>query len=119
MVPWCRTRDRVGPSSGGLNEAVVIGVAPVLAGGRVMDPESGLFARCYASCEGKALTHDGADADIAVLDPARVIDRATFEDPAQPSERIAHVLVARVFVVRDGSLVDGGAPGGPVLRRAP
>ncbi len=61
----------------------------------------------------------GADADITVFDPARVIDRATFDDPAQPSEGIAHVLVAGVFVVRDGRLVDGVTPGRPVLRRNP
>ena len=53
----------------------------------------------------------GADADLTVFDPNRVIDRATFENPAQYSEGIIHVLVNGVPVVRNGSLVEGVAPG--------
>jgi N-acyl-D-aspartate/D-glutamate deacylase len=53
----------------------------------------------------------GADADLAVFDSARVIDRATFEDPAQYAEGMVHVLVNGVPVVRNGSLVDRVAPG--------
>jgi dihydroorotase len=53
----------------------------------------------------------GSDADITIFDAARVIDRATFESPAQPSEGIVHVLVNGVFVVRDSRLVDGVRPG--------
>jgi len=53
----------------------------------------------------------GADADIAVFDAARVIDRATFENPAQYAEGMVYVLVNGVPVVRGGSLVDGVAPG--------
>jgi len=53
----------------------------------------------------------GADADLTVFDPARVRDRATFEDPFQPSAGIVHVLVGGVFVVRDEANVPGVAPG--------
>ena len=53
----------------------------------------------------------GADADIAVFDPERVIDRATFDNPALYSEGIPYVLVGGVLVVRDGKLVEGVAPG--------
>lgn len=53
----------------------------------------------------------GADADIAVFDPERVIDKATFENPAQYSEGIPFVLVGGTLVVRDGRLVEGVAPG--------
>jgi dihydroorotase len=58
----------------------------------------------------------GADADITVFDPARVIDRATFEKPAQYSEGIQYVLVNGTPVVRDGELVSGVAPGKGVRR---
>jgi N-acyl-D-aspartate/D-glutamate deacylase len=53
----------------------------------------------------------GADADITVFDPDRVIDRATFENPAQYSEGIPYVLVNGVLVVKDGKLQEGVAPG--------
>lgn len=63
----------------------------------------------------------GADADITVFDPVRVIDKATFENSAQYSEGITHVLVNGVAVVRNGQLVAGVAPGravrGPVRER--
>jgi N-acyl-D-aspartate/D-glutamate deacylase len=59
----------------------------------------------------------GADADIVVFDAARVIDRATFEQPAQYSDGIVHVLVNGTFVVRGSSLVPGVAPGKPVKGR--
>lgn len=59
----------------------------------------------------------GADADLTVFNPATVLDRATFAEPAQPSVGIPHVLVAGRFVVRDGALVDGVMPGRPIRRR--
>jgi N-acyl-D-aspartate/D-glutamate deacylase len=40
-----------------------------------------------------------------------VLDRATFEDPFQPSAGIVHVLVGGVFVVRDEANLPGVAPG--------
>jgi len=58
----------------------------------------------------------GCDADITVFDPARVIDRATFENPAQYSEGIEYVLVNGTLVVKRGELVQGVAPGLPVRR---
>jgi dihydroorotase len=53
----------------------------------------------------------GADADVTVFDPSRIIDRATFDNPGQYSDGILHVLVAGVFVVRDGKTVEGVFPG--------
>ena len=58
----------------------------------------------------------GADADITVFDADRVIDRATFEKPMQPSDGIVHVLVSGVAVVRNGELVAGARPGQPIRR---
>jgi dihydroorotase len=59
----------------------------------------------------------GSDADVVVFDPPHVIDRATFENPAQFPEGITHVMVNGVFVVRNGRTVGGVTPGKPV--RAP
>ncbi|HSM03761.1 MAG TPA: amidohydrolase family protein, partial [Longimicrobiales bacterium] len=52
----------------------------------------------------------GADADLTVFDPATVIDRSTFAEPAVASDGIEHVLVRGTFVVRDGALVEEARP---------
>jgi N-acyl-D-aspartate/D-glutamate deacylase len=53
----------------------------------------------------------GADADITVFDPAKVIDKATYEDPLQYSEGIQFVFVNGVAVVKGGQLLEGIFPG--------
>ena len=53
----------------------------------------------------------GADADITVFDPTRVIDKATFEEPLQYSEGIQFVLVNGFPVIKNGQLVEGIYPG--------
>ncbi len=60
----------------------------------------------------------GADADLAVFDPVRVIDRSTYAEPATFSEGFVYVLVGGVPVVRDGRPLEGVYPGRP-LRAAP
>ena len=59
----------------------------------------------------------GADADVAIFDPARVVDRATFEKPAQYSDGFRFVLVGGVFVVRDGQVQESATPGEGILAR--
>ena len=56
----------------------------------------------------------GADADVVVLDPASVQDRATYEEPTIPATGVRHLLVAGEFVVRDGDLLPDAFPGRPV-----
>ncbi len=56
----------------------------------------------------------GAVADIAVLNPDTVIDRATFPDPHQYAEGVEHVLVAGEAVLLNGEMT--GARPGRVLR---
>ena len=53
----------------------------------------------------------GADADITVFDPDKVIDKATYEEPLQYSEGIHFVFVNGTLVVKDGKLVEGVFPG--------
>jgi N-acyl-D-aspartate/D-glutamate deacylase len=68
---------------------------------------------------GKGRIRVGADADLTLFDAASVTDRATFDQPLQHSEGIAHVLVAGTFVVRDGVLVEGAFPGVPLRGDTP
>jgi dihydroorotase len=58
----------------------------------------------------------GADADVTTFDPAHVIDRATYENPAQYSDGIPYVIVNGVLVVNKGKLQEGIFPGQPVRR---
>jgi N-acyl-D-aspartate/D-glutamate deacylase len=57
----------------------------------------------------------GADADVTVFDPVRVIDQATFEKPAQYSNGIPYVLVNGVLVVKENA-VQAVFPGQGVRR---
>jgi len=59
----------------------------------------------------------GADADITIFDPATVIDRSTYREPALAPIGIQHVLVRGAPVVSNGQLVEGVTPGTAV--RAP
>jgi len=53
----------------------------------------------------------GADADIVVFNLDTVIDKGTFEYPAQYSEGIQHVLVNGQVSLRDGELVENAVAG--------
>jgi len=79
-------------------------------------PAQRLEAR-VPSMRGKGRVRVGVDADLAIFDAERVIDRATYEQPAQFSDGMRYVLVNGQFVVRDGQVVAGATPGRPV--RAP
>jgi len=59
---------------------------------------------------GRGLVRKGFFADLTVFDPAKVIDRATFEAPHQISEGILHVLVNGRPVIENGKTT-GALPG--------
>lgn len=56
----------------------------------------------------------GADADVVVFDPDRVVDRADFQDPAQRSEGILWTIVDGEVVLADGELREDVRPGRPI-----
>jgi formylmethanofuran dehydrogenase subunit A len=53
----------------------------------------------------------GADADVPVFDPARVIDQATYEKPAQYAAGFEYVMVGSTLVIPQGKLREEVAPG--------
>ena len=58
----------------------------------------------------------GMVADLTVFDPNTIIDRATYEDPALPSEGVRHVVVNGRVALADGAPT--GARAGQVLLRS-
>ncbi len=56
----------------------------------------------------------GADADLTIFDPDRVIDNATFQKPALFSSGIQYVLVNGTPIVIDGQLKTATYPGRPI-----
>jgi len=58
----------------------------------------------------KGLIRPGMDADLVIFDPEKIIDRATFDDPAIPPEGIHKVIIGGVVAVDDG-IVTGLARG--------
>ena len=58
----------------------------------------------------RGLLREGFFADVAVFDPERVVDRATFEQPHRYAEGVEYVLVNGVLVV-DGGEHTGARPG--------
>jgi N-acyl-D-aspartate/D-glutamate deacylase len=59
----------------------------------------------------RGTVREGAFADVVVLDAARVLDLATFKEPATFPRGIRDVLVNGVPVVRDGLQIDAARPG--------
>ena len=81
-------------------------------------PARRLEARVPAM-QAKGRLRAGADADITVFDDAQVIDRSTYREPGLPPAGIRHVIVNGIAVIRNGQLVTGVAPGGPVRGTPP
>ena len=62
----------------------------------------------------------GADADITIFDRERIIDRSTYDEPANYSEGIMYVLVNGILVVNRGELqsdiLAGRAVRAPIIK---
>lgn len=65
----------------------------------------------------KGRIRKGADADIVIFDAQRIVDRATYEEPARYAEGMRHVLILGEPVVQDGTVLLTATPGRAV--RAP
>jgi len=60
--------------------------------------------------ESKGLIREGMDADLVVLDPLIVENRATYDDPCRYPKGISHVIINGSFAVRDEEIT-GATPG--------
>ncbi len=56
--------------------------------------------------QGRGVLRPGMKADIAVFDPAHIIDRATFADPHQYAEGVSYVIVNGVVVLDDSKMTE-------------
>ncbi|PZF86744.1 amidohydrolase family protein [Jiangella anatolica] len=74
-----------------------------------------LLAASVPAMARKGHLSPGADADVVVLDPDTVTDRATYAE-ALPSAGIRHVIVNGTPVVAGGELLPDAAPGRAVRR---
>jgi dihydroorotase len=98
-----------------VREAKALSLMDALRKATLMPAER--LERRVPAMKNKGRIRVGTDADLVVFDPERVIDRATFEEPARFSEGMRYVLVNGVPVVSDGRFREGVSPGLPV--RAP
>jgi N-acyl-D-aspartate/D-glutamate deacylase len=66
------------------------------------------------AARGKGHLGVGADADVVVLDPDVVSDRATYDAPTTLSVGVRHLLVGGTPVILDGELQTDAFPGRPL-----
>jgi N-acyl-D-amino-acid deacylase len=64
--------------------------------------------------EGRGLVREGFAADLTIFDPAKITDKATFDDPHHYAQGVAAVLVNGQVVLDEGRLT-GAFPGQPLL----
>ncbi|EWM19306.1 amidohydrolase family protein [Kutzneria sp. 744] len=70
-----------------------------------------LLDDCAPAARAKGHLGVGADADVVVLDPARISDAATYRDPLRPSIGVRHLFVGGTAVVRQGEMRTDALPG--------
>lgn len=87
---------------------------PLLAPEFVIRSFTGL-ASDFLRLPDRGYLQEGHIADLAVIDPERYYDRATYESPRELAEGVQHLLVNGRFAIRDGRLTNERA--GKAIRR--
>jgi N-acyl-D-amino-acid deacylase len=73
------------------------------------------MAALWLGLDKKGRVQVGCDADLTLFDADKVVDKATYAEPGQPSSGIPHVIVNGEVAVDNGELT--GALAGKVIRR--
>ncbi len=125
LLPMTDESSRVAPHNGAfarvlgryVREAGLLDLETALAKMTIL-PAARLEA-FFPTFRRKGRIQVGADADLTLFDAARVIDRATYSNPFQPSAGIHTVVVAGQIAVYAGTLVEGVYAGERIENRAP
>ena len=97
-----------------MREAGTIGLSEALAKTSLIPAQ--ILEDAVPQMRTKGRLQEGADADIVVFDLAAVSDRATYEQPAQPSTGFQYVIVAGTPLVWAGEIDTTVLPGRPIRR---
>lgn len=97
-----------------VREAGTIGLSEALAKTSLIPAQ--ILEDAVPQMRTKGRLQEGADADIVVFDLAAVSDRATYEQPAQPSTGFQYVIVAGTPLVWAGEIDTTVLPGRPIRR---
>ena len=74
-----------------------------------------LLERAAPAGRMKGRVQKGRDADLVVFDPQTIADRATEEEPSEPSVGVRYLVVAGTAVVQGGAISPNVAPGRAIV----
>ncbi len=74
-----------------------------------------MLERSTPAARRKGRLQEGCDADIVVFDAAIISDRATFNQPMEPSVGVRYLVVGGTLVVDEGKIVPDVFPGRAIL----
>ena len=74
-----------------------------------------MLERSTPAAHQKGRVQEGADADIVVFDPQTISDRATYQNPMQPSVGVHYLVVGGSVLIDQGKILPNVFPGQPLL----
>jgi N-acyl-D-aspartate/D-glutamate deacylase len=108
LLPMITQQSKVAPHNGSFSrilgryvrEEAILDLADALAKMTLLPARR--LEKAFPAFRKKGRVQVGADADLAIFDPDRILDRATYENPYQTAIGIEHVIVDGKVVIRDG-----------------
>ena len=74
-----------------------------------------MLERSTPEARRKGRMQEGADADVVVFDPQTISDRATYDEPMEPSVGVRYLLVGGTMLIDDGKMVPDVFPGRAIV----